>query len=68
MSKNFHVMLHLLLKGKLKHVGHMWITSGLFYGSVGQMGQQVRPTKCMLLQYGYIRVASATYNSDIAIL
>ena len=22
-------------------VGHMWITSGLFYGSVGQMGQQV---------------------------
>ena len=25
-------------------VGHMWVTSGLFCGSVGQMGQQVRPT------------------------
>ena len=25
-------------------VGHMWITSGLFCGSVGQMGEQVRPT------------------------
>ena len=25
-------------------VGHMWVTSGLFCGSVGQMGQQVWPT------------------------
>ena len=25
-------------------VGHMWVTSGLFCGSVNQMGQQVRPT------------------------
>ena len=25
-------------------VGHMWVTSGLFCGSVDQMGQQVRPT------------------------
>ena len=25
-------------------MGHMWVTSGLFCGSVGQMDQQVRPT------------------------
>ena len=25
-------------------VGHMWVTSGLFCESVGQMGQQVQPT------------------------
>ena len=25
-------------------VGHMWVISGLLCGSVGQMGQQVRPT------------------------
>ena len=25
-------------------VGHMWVTSGLFCGSVGQMGHQVWPT------------------------
>ena len=24
-------------------VGHMWVTSRLFCGSVGQMGQQVQP-------------------------
>ena len=25
-------------------VDHIWVTSGLFCGSVGQMGQQVRPS------------------------
>ena len=25
-------------------VGHMWVTSGLFSGLVGQIGQQVQPT------------------------
>ena len=46
--KIFHVMLatYITLKRKLQHVhgsqvGHMWVTSGLFCGSVGQMGQQV---------------------------
>ena len=38
----------LLLKRKLptcgSQVGCIWITSGLFCGSVSQMGQQVRPT------------------------
>ena len=32
---------------KLQHMGHkwvVWVTSGLFCGSVGQMGQQVQPT------------------------
>ena len=24
--------------------GHMWVTSGLLCGSVGQVGQQVKPT------------------------
>ena len=44
-SKIFHVMLcTLLLKRKLQHVGHKWVTSELFCGSVGQMGQQVWPT------------------------
>ena len=48
-SKIFHVMLHwLLLKKKISicgsQVGHMWVTSGLLCGSVGQMGQQVWPT------------------------
>ena len=43
-------MLHTLLLKKLEHVGHkwvihMWVTSGLFCGSVDQMGQQqVLPT------------------------
>ena len=37
-------------------VGHMWVTSGLFCGSwsVGQMGQQVRPT-FIPGSYSYIR-------------
>ena len=41
---NFSCQVTLLLKRKLQHVGHMWVTSGLF--TVGQMamGQQVRPT------------------------
>ena len=34
----------LLLKRKLEHVGYKWVTSRLFCGSVGQMGQQVRST------------------------
>ena len=37
-----YVTLH--LKRKLQQVGHMWVTSRLFCGSVGQMGQQVWPT------------------------
>ena len=32
-------------------MGHMWITSGLFCRSVGQMGQQVRPTFNQLYNY-----------------
>ena len=28
-------------KKKFQHVGHMWVTSRLFCGSVGQMGQQM---------------------------
>ena len=41
MSKKFSCHVTLLLKRKLQHVGHMWVTSELFCGLVGQMGQQV---------------------------
>ena len=35
----------LLLKSKLQHVGHNWVVYGSHPNcSVGQMGQQVRPT------------------------
>ena len=38
-SKIFHVMLAtLFLKRKFPHVGHMWVTSGLFSGSNGSSG------------------------------
>ena len=39
-SEIFHV-LSITFKEKLQHVGHKWVTSGLLYGSVGQVGQQV---------------------------
>ena len=35
---------HITFERKLQHVGHMWVTSGLFCVSVDQVGQQVRPT------------------------
>ena len=36
--QNFHGMLAtLLLQRKLQHVGHKWVISALFCGSVGQM-------------------------------
>ena len=38
---NFSCHITLLLKRKLQHVGHKWVLSRLFCGSVGQMGQQV---------------------------
>ena len=46
-QKFFHVMLAILATFKKKtstygsQVGHMWVTSGLLCGSVGQMGRQV---------------------------
>ena len=53
----------LLLKRKFQHVGHkwviaMWVTSGLFCGSVSQLGQQVQPTfnpeLCILCLLSYL--------------
>ena len=40
-NQKFSMSLALLLKRKLQDVGHKWVTSGLLYGSVGQVGQQV---------------------------
>ena len=39
--KHFSCHVTLFLKRKLQHVGHKWVISGFFCGSVGQMGQQV---------------------------
>ena len=44
------MLCYIIFKKKLRHVGHnyviiiMWVTFGLFCGSVGQMGQQGQPT------------------------
>ena len=47
-TKKFHGHITLLLKKVTStcgsQVGHMWVASGLFCGSLGQMGQQVWPT------------------------
>ena len=46
-QKNCHVTLATFKKKTStcgSQVSHMWVTSGLFYGSGGQMGQQMRPT------------------------
>ena len=43
-SKIFQVMLVMLTTLFLKENFNMWVTSGLFCGSVSQMGQQVQPT------------------------
>ena len=46
-NQKFSMSLALLLKEKTSVCGsqvghdHMWVTSGLLYGSVGQVGQQV---------------------------
>ena len=42
--KSFSCHVTILLKRKLQHVGHKWVTSGLFCGLVCQMSQQVWPT------------------------
>ena len=42
--KDFSCHVTLLLKRKLQHEGHKWAISGIFCGSVGQVGQQVQPT------------------------
>ena len=46
-SKKFHVRFHYFYF-------NMWVTSRLFYGSVGQMGQQVRPTDFQLWIGSYV--------------
>ena len=46
--QNFFMQSYITFKMKASTCGsqvdHMWVTSGLFCGSVGQMDQQVRPT------------------------
>ena len=46
--QNFSMSFYITIEKKTSvygsQVGHMWVTSGLLYGSVGQVGQQVLPT------------------------
>ena len=65
---HIYVMLHYTFKRKLQYVGHKWVMSGLFCGSVGQMGQQVWSTFTTLVPnilLLIIRAASYKYSSYI---
>ena len=43
-SMSFYITFKKKTLARGSQVGHMWVTSGLLCGSVGQVGQQVWPT------------------------